>query len=120
MIILASNNNGKVKEIKELLENEDIKTLEEMNINIDVEEDGNTFEENALKKAREIYRLTNIPCIADDSGICIKELNGFPGVKTKRFLGNGKLERKLTIQANKFSKTALEKIKESGSKAEVI
>ena len=39
MIILASNNNGKVKEIKELLENEDIKTLEEMNINIDVEED---------------------------------------------------------------------------------
>ncbi len=87
MIILASNNNGKVKEIKELLENEDIKTLEEMNINIDVEEDGNTFEENALKKAREIYRLTNIPCIADDSGICIKELNGFPGVKTKRFLG---------------------------------
>ena len=52
MIILASNNNGKVKEIKELLENEDIKTLEEMNINIDVEEDGNTFEENALKKAR--------------------------------------------------------------------
>ena len=87
MIILASNNKGKVKEIKELLEDEEIKTLEEMNIDIDVKEDGDTFEENALKKAREIYKLTNIPCIADDSGICIKELNGFPGVKTKRFLG---------------------------------
>ena len=88
MIILASNNKGKVKEIKELLEDEEIKTLEEMNIEIDIEEDGNTFEENALKKAREIYKLTKIPCIADDSGICIKELNGFPGVRTARFLGD--------------------------------
>ena len=88
MIILASNNKGKVREIKELLEDEEIKTLEEMNIEIDIEEDGNTFEENALKKAREIYKLTKIPCIADDSGICIKELNGFPGVRTARFLGD--------------------------------
>lgn len=88
MIILATNNKGKVKEIKELLNNQKIRTLKEMNIKIEVEEDGDTFEENALKKAREIYKMTNIPCIADDSGICIKELNGFPGVKTARFLGD--------------------------------
>ena len=88
MIILASNNKGKAKEIKELLNNQEVKTLQEMNIQIEVEEDGNTFEENALKKAREIYKLTKLPCIADDSGICIKELNGFPGVRTARFLGD--------------------------------
>lgn len=88
MIILATNNKGKVKEIKELLNDQEIKTLKEMNIKIDIEENGDTFEENALKKAREIYKLTNTPCIADDSGICIKELNGFPGVKTARFLGD--------------------------------
>ena len=88
MIILATNNKGKVKEIKEILKNEDIKTLKEMNINIEIEETGETFETNALIKARKIYSLTNTACIADDSGICIEELDGFPGVKTARFLGN--------------------------------
>ena len=87
MIILATNNKGKVKEIKEILKNEDIKTLKEMNINIEIEETGETFETNALIKARKIYSLTNTACIADDSGICIEELDGFPGVKTARFLG---------------------------------
>ena len=54
------------------------------------------------------------PALLKDKGIIKKGLDGL------KVLGNGKLERKLTIQANKFSKTALEKIKESGSKAEVI
>ncbi len=93
MIILATNNKGKAKEIQEILENEEIKTLKELNINIEVEEDGKTFEENALKKARAIYNLTKKPCVADDSGICIKELNGFPGVKTARFLGENATPR---------------------------
>ena len=87
MIILATNNKGKVKEIKEILKNEEIKALKEMNINIEIEETGETFESNALIKAREIYKLTNTACIADDSGICIEALDGFPGVKTARFLG---------------------------------
>ena len=94
MIILATNNSGKVKEIKEILKNEEIKTLKEMNINIEIEEDGETFEENALKKAREIYKLTNMASIADDSGICIKKLNDFPGVKTARFLGENATQEK--------------------------
>ena len=79
MIILATNNKGKVKEIKEILKNEDIKTLKEMNINIEIEETGETFETNALIKARKIYSLTNTACI--------EELGGFPGIKTARFLG---------------------------------
>lgn len=87
MIVLATNNKGKVKEIKEILKSKKIKTLNEMNIDIEIEEDGETFEENALKKAREIHKLTNKASIADDSGICIEVLNNFPGVKTARFLG---------------------------------
>ena len=87
MIVLATNNKGKVKEIKEILKSEEIKTLKEMNINIEIEEDGETFEQNALKKAREIYKLTKTASVADDSGICIEMLNDFPGVKTARFLG---------------------------------
>lgn len=51
MIVLATNNKGKVKEIKEILKSEEIKTLKEMNINIEIEEDGETFEQNALKKS---------------------------------------------------------------------
>ena len=54
------------------------------------------------------------PALLKEAGIVKKELNGI------KVLGNGKLEKKLTIQANKFSKSALEKIKEAGSKAEVI
>jgi non-canonical purine NTP pyrophosphatase, rdgB/HAM1 family len=87
MIVLATNNKGKVKEIKEILKSEEIKTLKEMNINIEIEEDGESFEENALKKAREIHKLTKTASIADDSGICIEMLNDFPGVRTARFLG---------------------------------
>ena len=94
MIILATNNKGKASEIQEILKDEEIKTLKELNLKIEVEEDGKTFEENALKKARAIYKLTNTPCIADDSGICIEELNGFPGVKTARFLGDTWLYKK--------------------------
>ena len=87
MIVLATNNKGKVKEIKEILKSEEIKTLKEMNINIEIEEDGESFEENAFKKAREIHKLTKTASIADDSGICIEMLNDFPGVRTARFLG---------------------------------
>ena len=86
-IILATNNQGKVKEIQEILKDYKILSLKEANINIEVEENQETFEGNALKKAKEICKLTNKICIADDSGLCIEELGGFPGVKTARFLG---------------------------------
>ena len=86
-IIMATNNKGKLKEVREILNDYEILSLSYLNCEIDVEEDKDTFEGNSLKKAREISKLLKMPCIADDSGLCINALNGFPGVKTARFLG---------------------------------
>ncbi len=86
-MIVATNNSGKIKEIRKIFSDYEIYSLKDRNINIDVFEDTDTFYGNALKKAREIYELTKEPTIADDSGLCIKELDGFPGVLTHRFMG---------------------------------
>lgn len=86
-MILATNNKDKLREIKEILSDYEIYSLKEKNIEIDVEEDADTFYGNAYKKAKEIYELTKEPVIADDSGICITGLDDFPGVLTHRFLG---------------------------------
>ena len=86
-MILATNNNGKIKEIKEILKDYPIFSLKEKNINIEVEENESSFYGNALKKAKSIYNITKEPVIADDSGLCITSLNDFPGVFTHRFLG---------------------------------
>lgn len=86
-MIFASNNKGKIKEIKSIFIDEDIISLKEANVDIEVEEDADSFYGNALKKAKEIYEITNIPVIADDSGICIDALDGWPGVLTHRFAG---------------------------------
>lgn len=87
-MILATNNAGKIKEIKEILKDYDIKSLNEAGINIEVEEDQDSFYGNALKKAKEIYEIAHEPVIADDSGLCIDCLDDFPGVMTHRFLGD--------------------------------
>lgn len=86
-IVAATNNQGKLKEIREILKEYEILSLKDLNCEVEVEEDQDTFEGNSLKKATEISALLKLPCIADDSGLCIEELNGFPGVLTARFLG---------------------------------
>ena len=87
-MIFASNNNGKLKEVRSILSDYEIYSLKDKNILIDVEEDQDTFLGNAKKKAKEIYDLTKEITIADDSGLCINILDGFPGVMTHRFLGD--------------------------------
>lgn len=87
-MIFASNNKGKIREIKEIFKGYDIKSLQEVNIDIDVEENGKTFYENALIKAKTIYELTGIPTIADDTGLIFLELKDWPGVNTKRISNN--------------------------------
>ena len=72
-MILASNNKGKLQEIKAIFKEWDIKTLRELNLDVEVEEDQDTFKGNALKKAKEIYEITKQPTISDDSGLCIDE-----------------------------------------------
>ena len=86
-VVIATNNPGKIKEIKEILKDYEILTLKDMNSEIEVEEDRDTFEGNAMKKAKEIANVLKMPVIADDSGLCIDILKGWPGVHTARFLG---------------------------------
>ncbi|MDE5631028.1 MAG: RdgB/HAM1 family non-canonical purine NTP pyrophosphatase [Bacilli bacterium] len=88
VIVIATNNNGKLEEIKKIMDEYDIHSLNDRNIDIDVIEDQNTFLGNAKKKALEIYSISNEETIADDSGLCIDALDGFPGVMTHRFLGD--------------------------------
>lgn len=85
-IIMASGNKGKIKEAQEILEDYEIIPMNEIGIDIDVEEDQETFEGNARKKAETIAKTLNGKmCLADDSGIQIEFLDGFPGVFTKRW-----------------------------------
>ena len=86
-IILASNNKDKVKEVKEILKGYDIISMKEAGIDVDIEENGTTFEENALIKARAIMKLTGQITMADDSGLEIDYLNKAPGVYSARFMG---------------------------------
>ncbi|RII32817.1 XTP/dITP diphosphatase [Clostridium chromiireducens] len=94
-LILASNNKKKIKEMKEILKDLDIEvmSLENEKIDIDVVEDGNTFEENAKKKAKEIYEYViergdkDFIVLADDSGLAVEYLNGEPGIYSARYAG---------------------------------
>lgn len=86
-IIVASNNQGKIREIQDILKGYNVISMKELGIDIDIEENGETFEENALIKARAIEKMTGKLCIADDSGLCMEAFDGFPGIKTARFLG---------------------------------
>ena len=92
-MIVATNNKGKLEEIRKILSDYEIYSLRDKGIDIDVEEDQDTFVGNARKKAKEIYELTKEATIADDSGLCINSLNGFPGVMTHRFLGEEASDR---------------------------
>lgn len=97
-IVIASGNNGKIKEAQEILNEYKIIPMKELGINIDVEEDKETFVGNAIKKAETIAKETNGKvCLADDSGIEIEYLNGFPGVHTKRWFNGTDRERNLAI-----------------------
>lgn len=94
-LIIASNNQHKIVEIKEILKdyNLDIKSLKECNIDVDIEENGITFEENAIIKAEGIYKILkdrneeDFIVMSDDSGLMVDYLNGEPGVYSARYAG---------------------------------
>ena len=90
-IIVASNNAGKIKEIKSMLEplNIEVKSLKDVfDEPIDVEENGKTFKENAFIKASTIMNMIHLPVLADDSGLEINALDGAPGIYSARFMGH--------------------------------
>lgn len=88
-IVFATTNEGKVKEIKEILKDfpVEVVSMKEMGITADIEENGATFEENSLIKARALVKLTGLPALADDSGLEVDYLNGEPGIYSARYLG---------------------------------
>lgn len=84
-LILASNNAHKVEEIKSILEDYSILTLKDINYTEEIVEDGTTFEENALIKARTICKYSGKTAISDDSGLSVDLLDGRPGVYSARY-----------------------------------
>lgn len=88
-IMIATSNAHKVEEFKHMLEpyGYEVKSLLDLDHEIDIEENGTTFEENALIKATAIHDLLGIEVIADDSGLAVNAMNGEPGVYSARFLG---------------------------------
>ena len=111
MLFRSSGNKGKIKEAQEILNEYKIIPIKEIGVDIDVEEDKETFEENAIKKASEISKYLNgRKCISDDSGIEIEYLDGFPGVFTKRWHAGSDRDRNLEI-INKLKDVPKEKRK---------
>lgn len=97
-VVMASGNKGKIKEAKEILNEYEVVSMKDLGIDIDVEEDSETFVGNAEKKAFEIAKTLNGDIvISDDSGIEIDVLDGFPGVRTKRWHSGSDRERNLAI-----------------------
>ena len=92
IIVVASNNKHKIKEIKEILTNYDIISLDDIGFNDEIEENGKTFKENAMIKAQTIHKYLKKSgkeyiVLADDSGLCVDSLNGEPGVYSARYAG---------------------------------
>jgi XTP/dITP diphosphohydrolase len=88
-IALATHSRHKAQELRELLAGAGVElvTLADLGIGVDLPEDGATFEENAIAKARGYAALTGLPTIADDSGLEVDALGGGPGVRTRRYAG---------------------------------
>ena len=88
LLVLASNNFGKLKELKQMLgDRYDVRSMREMDVETEVEETGETFGENALIKAKALMGICNCATLADDSGLCVDQLGGRPGVHSARYCG---------------------------------
>ncbi len=88
-LIFATGNQGKMKEIREILADMDVEILsmKEAGVDLDIQEDGVTFQENAIIKAKAVQEATGELTLADDSGLEIDYLNGEPGVYSARYMG---------------------------------
>jgi len=88
-IIFATTNKDKVREVKMMLEGFDVElcTMKEAGVDVDIVEDGTTFEENAIIKAKTIMEMTGEIALADDSGLEVDYMDGAPGICSARFLG---------------------------------
>lgn len=89
-IVLATGNAGKLKELRALLADQPFEILSQKDLDVsDADETGLSFIENAILKARHAARLTGLPALADDSGLCVDALGGAPGIYSARYAGMG-------------------------------
>ena len=90
-IVAATTNGGKVREFKEILSAAgcDVVSMHDVGIDVEVEETGSTFKENAQIKAKSVSMLCEYPVLADVSGLCVDALDGTPGIYSARFAGEG-------------------------------
>ena len=88
-LVLASGNKHKIKEIAEMLPEFDVVGYKDLGFDFEIEENGKTFYDNALIKAKTVCEQLNLPCLADDSGICVDALGGAPGIYSARYAGDG-------------------------------
>lgn len=88
-IVAATTNKGKIREFQEILGElgYEVVSMRDAGIDVEVEETGSTFSENALIKARAVALLCDSPVIADDSGLCVDAMDGAPGIYSARFAG---------------------------------
>jgi XTP/dITP diphosphohydrolase len=87
-LVLASGNRGKLAEFEHLLAGSGFEVVTQGSLGVlDIEETGTTFVENALLKARHAARITRLPALADDSGLCVEQLDGAPGLYSARYAG---------------------------------
>jgi XTP/dITP diphosphohydrolase len=89
ILVIATRNQGKTQEIKDLLKDfpVDVKNLDGFGPIPHIEEDGDTFDENAYKKASFAARILGLPALADDSGLVVEALDGAPGIHSARYAG---------------------------------
>ncbi len=108
LLIAATTNKGKQKELHRILEPYGVSVVSMLNAGIDIEivENGTTFEENALIKARTIHQITGKAVIADDSGLCVNCLNGNPGVYSARYGGeNADYKTKINLLLDEINES---------------
>ena len=86
-IVFATGNKGKLAEIREILKDYEVVSMAEAGVDVDIIEDGSSFEENAMKKAEAVWKVCGCLVMADDSGLVVDALGGEPGIYSARYLG---------------------------------
>ena len=114
-IVLATNNKGKIKELKQMLSDHDVCGFGEILGDLDIEENGETFAQNAIIKAKTIYDILknthkNLIVISDDSGLCVKYLDNKPNIFSARYAGENATDeqnrQKLIEELSKIGKSS--------------
>lgn len=106
-IVVASHNKGKIQEIKTMLSPLNIEVVSAVDLRLpDVEETGTTFEENAKLKAQTLCLACGMPCLADDSGLCVEALDGRPGVYSARYAPDRDFNKGMDMLLKEMSDSA--------------